>query len=80
MCQCFPSIKYLNGQVFVRAPLSAVTALIPVVRSFAGKNVHGKWLVTVMVIIINEKIVLGRCLLQNCQDFLSICAVQENFS
>jgi hypothetical protein len=28
MCQCFHLIRYLSGQVFVRVPLSVITALI----------------------------------------------------
>jgi hypothetical protein len=44
MCQYFPSIRCLSGQVSARNSLSAITALISVARSFAGKNVHDKWL------------------------------------
>jgi hypothetical protein len=55
MCQFFPSIKYLDGQVFVRVPLFVVMTLISVARSFVGGNVHGKWLQTVMAIIKMEK-------------------------
>jgi hypothetical protein len=44
MCQCFPSIRCLSGQVSARKSLSAITALICVARSFARKNVRDKWL------------------------------------
>jgi hypothetical protein len=44
MCHCFPSIRCLSGQVYARNSLSSKTSFIFVARSFAGKNVHRKWL------------------------------------
>jgi hypothetical protein len=44
MCQYFPSIRCLSGQVSARNSLSSITALISATCSFAGKNVHDKWL------------------------------------
>jgi hypothetical protein len=79
MFQCFPSIKCLNRQVFVKAPISAVTTLIFVACSFVGKNVHEKWLLIVIGIIRNDKIVLGRCLLKQFKGFLYVCRYRMNF-
>jgi hypothetical protein len=41
--------------MFVKVQLSVVTALISTTRSFAGENVRDKWLLTIMVVIKNDK-------------------------
>ena len=44
MCQFFPLIICLSGQVSIKNLLSTKTNSIYVVCSFARKNVHRKWL------------------------------------
>jgi len=56
MCQFFPSIRYLDGKMFLKVSFSTLMALISVARSFVGGiYVCDQWLQIVMVIIKMEK-------------------------
>jgi hypothetical protein len=72
MCQCVPSIRCLNIQVFFGVPLSSVMTLISVACSFVGENVSRKWLLTAMDVIKVRK-GLGCHVFQNYQYFSSVC-------
>jgi hypothetical protein len=51
ICQFVPLIRCMNEQVFVRVSIFDIRALISTMSSFAGENVHDKWLLIAMAII-----------------------------
>jgi hypothetical protein len=78
MCQCSPSIRCLSGQVSARNSLSAITTLIFVACSFAGKNVRGKWLFDFYDHYQNGRVIWGDVSFKTAKIFLMLLDAKMN--